>query len=598
MEVAASSRRSVSLSHSPSRKDWRVSARNAGNEELERSNLGQPDERTIYELGQENVDAVNYCSIQIVGIDDGVMQQRVQSLAREREELQQMENELRARMIAKSEIMEIQNKFEARLNDQANVSARLQDQLREREQTIHELERRMEEKERELHAVRLDNEAAWAKEDLLREQNKELANFRRERDSIEAERTHHIKQIHDLQEHLQDKERQFLELQEQSRVAQETIIYKDEQIRDAQSWMTRVQEIDVLQASTLQVELRERTEQYNQLWLGCQRQFAEMERLHMQAVQRFQLELAGVRGKSGTYNTESSISQNSSSDGSNVGSNSGNYRQANGCGMANCAPRSLPNGVSDNSQILVSSANASTQTNHVPTLPITTPILGMPSYLPPGQVTAVHPYVMHQQGSNPSVPSHVAQSHVSHFHSVPAMASFQEWQNQQAVSEALPVSSQYQYMQSKSEENPSRSESNYSYGLSSNGAGLHPDYLHADMNQVLDPDSRISSAEAQAVEYMDKSFVVAPETQYSLQQISSRFREALHLEPHNQTGEIKAQENNSIDIADNNVPESRELATEAPSSTMSPAPSEASGHPLNFAEVTMNNTAGDRKSVV
>ena len=34
-----------------------------------------------------------------------------------------------------------------------------QEQLCERQQTIHELERKMEEKERELHAVRLDNEA-------------------------------------------------------------------------------------------------------------------------------------------------------------------------------------------------------------------------------------------------------------------------------------------------------------------------------------------------------------------------------------------------------------------------------------------------------
>uniref|UniRef100_F6HXS5 Uncharacterized protein n=1 Tax=Vitis vinifera TaxID=29760 RepID=F6HXS5_VITVI len=46
--------------------------------------------------------------------------------------------------------------------------------------------------------------------------------------------------------------------------------------------------MDVLQSTTnpsLQAELRERTEQYNQLWLGCQRQFAEMERLHLHANQ-------------------------------------------------------------------------------------------------------------------------------------------------------------------------------------------------------------------------------------------------------------------------------------------------------------------------
>lgn len=58
----------------------------------------------------------------------------------------------------------------------------------------------------------------------------------------------------------------------QQRVAQETILYKDERLREAQSWIARVQEMDALQSTTMQAELRERTEQYNQLWLGCQRQ--------------------------------------------------------------------------------------------------------------------------------------------------------------------------------------------------------------------------------------------------------------------------------------------------------------------------------------
>ncbi|GJW05251.1 hypothetical protein Tco_1564107, partial [Tanacetum coccineum] len=38
----------------------------------------------------------------------------------------------------------------------------------------------------------------------------------RERDSSEAERAQHLQKIHDLQEHVQEKERQFLDLQEQT----------------------------------------------------------------------------------------------------------------------------------------------------------------------------------------------------------------------------------------------------------------------------------------------------------------------------------------------------------------------------------------------
>jgi hypothetical protein len=57
----------------------------------------------------------------------------------------------------------------------------------------------------------------------------------------------------------------------------------------------------------------------------------------------------------------------------------------------------------------------------------------MPTYLPSGQVTAMHPYVMHQQGVPHSVPSHGPPSHVGHFHSIPAMGSLQQWQNQQVL---------------------------------------------------------------------------------------------------------------------------------------------------------------------
>lgn len=65
----------------------------------------------------------------------------------------------------------------------------------------------------------------------------------------------------------------------QHRIAQETILFKEEQLREAQTWLTRSQEMDALLSTTnhsLQAELRERTEHYNQLWLGCQRQVIEL----------------------------------------------------------------------------------------------------------------------------------------------------------------------------------------------------------------------------------------------------------------------------------------------------------------------------------
>ncbi|WZY81353.1 hypothetical protein YC2023_027737 [Brassica napus] len=292
--------RSGSLQNSSSsRKEWRAvsDSHNFGN-------------ATDYVNGREAAGGdLDYYSITV---DDGEVLEQIRALSRQQGELQQQEVELRARVLA----MEIQRSFESRSAEYENAAARMQEQLRENDRSIREMERKLEEKERELHAVKLDNEAAWEKEGLLREQNKELATLRRERDHSEAEMSQSLHKISELQEHVQEKERQFAELQEQNRIAQETIMYKDEQLREAQGWIARAQEMDALQSSTnhsLQAELRERTEQYNQLWLGCQRQFAEMERLHLHTVQQLQHELANVKGGGSKTNPNgaSQIIQNS-----------------------------------------------------------------------------------------------------------------------------------------------------------------------------------------------------------------------------------------------------------------------------------------------
>ena len=58
----------------------------------------------------------------------------------------------------------------------------------------------------------------------------------------------------------------------QHRVAQENILYKDEQLREAHAWVAQVRDMDVLQSQSLQVELRERMEQFNQYWISSQQQ--------------------------------------------------------------------------------------------------------------------------------------------------------------------------------------------------------------------------------------------------------------------------------------------------------------------------------------
>ncbi|CAL0319552.1 unnamed protein product [Lupinus luteus] len=551
--AAAASVRGASLHIPPSqsRKEWRAvaehhhSARNPDDEGLENAKLGQSDERTIYEQGREPT-GVDFCSITVDGtLDNDILQQQLHNIVRQRQEVLQVEIELKAQIIARTEIMEIRSTFDAQLKEHATNASRLQEQLREREHTIHELQRKMEDKDRELHTIKLDNEAAWAKQDLLREQSKELATFRRERDHSEAERAQHIKQIHDLQEHFQEKERQHIELQEQQRVAQDAIIYKDEQLREAQAWIARVREMDIFQSTTnqtLQAELRERTDQYNQLWIGFQRQYTDMERLHLQTIQQLQLELAEARERNGSYSDDSRMSQiNSKNDVAQFGQESGNQFDLNGSNASGGNNGLLPSESSDNVPPFASTGNATMQTDHVPSVPITPlSILVSPSYLPPGQVTTLHPFVMHQQGVPNSVASHVPQSHVGYFHPVPAMSPPQQWQNQQVVSEGSQVSLQDDPSSSQNDENLLSSDAKFNYEISVNGQALRREYFDAHIHQNEEPQTVISSSTGET-QTVNKDQLVASQQDQSLQHISSQFSEALRLNSFVPNGEIKEQ---------------------------------------------------------
>ncbi|KAL9674391.1 hypothetical protein QQ045_030663 [Rhodiola kirilowii] len=487
------------------RKEWRVvsehqSAHTASDGEPDRLKVGQSNERTIYEVQKGRELDADFCSITIDGgVQNDILQQRLNHVSRQREELQKMEVELRAQVIVRSEIMKIQNRFEAQIKEHANNSARLQEQVNDRDRTIQELERKMEVKDREIHAIKLDNEEAWAKEGLLREQNKELASFR-ERVNSEAERAHHFQQIHDLQEHVKEKERQLLELQEQQRVTQETILFKDDQLREAQAWMTRAQELDTIHSTTnhsLQAELRERTEQYNQLWLGCQRQFAEMERLHFNAIQQLQLELAGIRERNGIHKEESTPSHSITKDAPQFGHDNGHH-DASGSVASNGESADHSNGNEESATHFAAVENAS-QAEHNLGIPFTPSLLGLSPYLSPAQ-TAVHPFMIHQQGvPNPAL-SHVPQNHGGHFQSVETNLHRQHWQHQQFE---MPLDDQT----------------------------LPSHYVDAHISQGFANGAAASSIpeESQDQKPVGNAYMVEPQSQDSLQRISFQFQDTLNL---------------------------------------------------------------------
>ncbi|KAI3907284.1 hypothetical protein MKX01_021450, partial [Papaver californicum] len=461
------------------------------------------------------------------------------------------------------------------------------EQLRESEQTIHEMELKMEEMDRELHAVKIDNEAAWAKEGLLREQNKELASFRREWDNSEAERGQNLQQIHDLKELIQEKDRLFLELEEQHRVAQETIIYKDEQLREAQTWISRVNQMDVLTNQSLEAELRQRTEQFNQFWVGCQRQFAEMEGHHLQVIQQLQLELVDARERSGVYADDLVRPASKTNETLTRTQNKGNQISVNGGSPPSGNTSVHPKGNVEDFQAAASTGNGSTKPDQVPGVHIVpSSLFGIGAYGLPGQVAALHPFVMQQQGAPPSVTSantHIPQSHVGQLQSGPAISFHPQWENQQAVTESSQVSSQSQYQMPQTEQG---SGARNEYELTAGGLIRKMNHLEVNVNPRQEPDSIVtSSEEAQVLQSNDINNLVPHQPQQSFQE-NSQFDAVLRLDSHVQSAESKVLEE-SIETAPNHSLEAQERTVrQLSAANMS---SGSSTHSINSAEATECN---------
>ncbi|PKU74266.1 uncharacterized protein LOC110106109 isoform X2 [Dendrobium catenatum] len=487
----------------PPRKEWRTvsehSFHNNGGEEMEHVKFGQSDERTIYEEVTGPLD-VDFCSITIDGggLTDKTLQGRLQEVSRQREELEHLETELRAQAIARTETMEMQRRYQSQIREHVDATAQLKDLIKQKEQEISELKATLEEKDRELRSVKIDNEAVWAKEDLLREQNKELATFRRELDNSEVERAQLVKQIHDLQEHVREKESQFLALEEQLRVARETVLYKDEQLREAQAWIARVQ-VDALQSTTnqsLQAELQERTEQFNQYWIALQRQFVEMERHHIQTIQQLHLELAEARGKSEIYKDGFLMAHENSTDSSSHLQKKGHQMNTTNDGIINSALTHPSNGK-------FSTSSSSINTEHASSVPVFPPPLGIGTFVPGGQVAAFRPFVMHPQGvphSPSSTNSIISQSYLGNVLPTSPVPAQQLWLNHQVML------NQSKCNTSQLEPNQVGSDSHFSCQLSSDGKVLQEYHLNSQNNQQQSSFPAINGSNEEIQDYSIASF--------------------------------------------------------------------------------------------
>lgn len=76
--------------------------------------------------GREHLD-VDFCSITMDGtLDNDILQQQIHAVIRQRHEILQMEIELKAQMIARSEVMEMRSTFDAQLKEHANNASKFQ----------------------------------------------------------------------------------------------------------------------------------------------------------------------------------------------------------------------------------------------------------------------------------------------------------------------------------------------------------------------------------------------------------------------------------------------------------------------------------------
>lgn len=70
---------------------------------------------------------MDFCSITMDGsLDVDLLQQRLHGVARQREDLQHLEIELRAQMIARTEFMEMQSNFDFQIKEHVNAASKLQ----------------------------------------------------------------------------------------------------------------------------------------------------------------------------------------------------------------------------------------------------------------------------------------------------------------------------------------------------------------------------------------------------------------------------------------------------------------------------------------
>ncbi|KAD5508933.1 hypothetical protein E3N88_16636 [Mikania micrantha] len=108
----------------------------------------------VHQVGEHVI--ADFFSITVDGVSDHEL--HLDDVVKQREQLQHSEVNLKAQLIATSEVTGIQERCDPQIKDHLTSNLKLQEQLHEREKTIMDLQRTLDDKDKELHAIRLDHE--------------------------------------------------------------------------------------------------------------------------------------------------------------------------------------------------------------------------------------------------------------------------------------------------------------------------------------------------------------------------------------------------------------------------------------------------------
>ncbi|RCV29669.1 hypothetical protein SETIT_6G030600v2 [Setaria italica] len=284
--------------------------------------------------------------------------------------------------------------------------------------------------------------------------------------------------------------------------------------------------MDALQSQSLQVELRERMEQFNQYWISSQQQYAEMQWGLLHTIQQLQLELTEAKERSGAPKEGPQVSFVQSI---------ANSVASNGSATADGNQQLKNNGTGD----------VSIKGNNASAVPIPTSLLGISGYAPPGHIAGLHSYMIHQGIPQPLASPNSGVPQFGSFQSQSTIQPNLHWANQQEVQNVSQPQDETNYQPSQSDQTALQPAAINTDELSSKPSqASHRDHLNAHGKQQQSPASVLAESTHELTKTSQSQVVesnVAEHAVYGEQQKAFKEQDS-PSNVNNRTGMVEHQE--------------------------------------------------------